>query len=135
MMKRFTNWLTNMISPRKASPDPQLNRTGARLRQTGSHLRRSGSHTVARAAPPKQSLPDRQPDFVDLDPRVSGRIEDNGPGKNVLIRSKYVREDTGTHETLKILDDSMLDTEEEAGIDPYNTGQFDRSRNWDKRRK
>lgn len=53
--------------------------------------------------------------------------------ENVLIRNKYQREDTGTHETLKIVDDSLVDTGEETGIDPYNTGNFDRSRNWDKR--
>jgi hypothetical protein len=70
---------------------------------------------------------------VETDEDLSGRIESAGPGKNVLIRNKYVREDTGTHETLKILDDSMVDSGEEQGIDPYNTGGFDRSRNWDKR--
>ena len=64
-----------------------------------------------------------------------GRDDDLGPGKNVLIRNRFVREDTGTHETLKILDDSMIETDEEPGFDPYNTGNFDRSRNWDKRRK
>lgn len=53
--------------------------------------------------------------------------------QNVLIRNKYVREDTGTHETLKILDDSLVDSGEESGIDPYNTGGFDRSRNWESR--
>ena len=64
----------------------------------------------------------------------SSRIESLGPGKNVLIRNKYVREDTGTHETLKIIDeDTLLDTGEETGIDPYNTGGFDRSKNWDTR--
>lgn len=134
-MKRFINWLTSKISPREASPDPKLNRTGAHLRQTGSHLRRTGGHTSPRSAAPRQAVPGRQPEYVDLDPHVEGRIEDNGPGKNVLIRNKYVREDTGTHETLKILDDSIIDTEEEEGIDPYNTGQFDRSRNWDRRTK
>ena len=51
---------------------------------------------------------------------LEGRIESNGPGKNVLIRNKFVREDTGTHETLTILDDSIVDSGEEAGIDPYN---------------
>ena len=127
-MKRFTNWLTSKISPKKASSDPKLNRTGA-------HLARTGGHTAPRVARPKQAVPRSQPEYVDLDPHVEGRIEDNGPGKNVLVRNKYVREDTGTHETLKILDDSMIDTEEEEGIDPYNTGQFDRSKNWDKRRK
>jgi hypothetical protein len=73
------------------------------------------------------------PEFVEADEVLAGHIESNGPGKNVLIRSKFVREDTGTHETLKILDDSLVDSGAETGIDPYNTGGFDRSRNWDKR--
>lgn len=127
-MKRFLNWLSGKISPGK--PPPRKN-----LYRTGSHLRQTGSHTPGRPATPKQAVPRRQPEYVDLDPHVEGHIEDSGPGKNVLIRNKYVREDTGTHETLKILDDSLLDTEEEEGADPYNTGQFDRSRNWEKRRK
>lgn len=134
-MKRFISWLTSKLSPRKASPDRALNRTGAHLRQTGSHLHRTGGHAARRSSRPKQAVPKRQPEYVDLDPHVEGRVEDNGPGKNVLIRNIYLREDTGTHETLKILDDSIIDTEEETGIDPYNTGQFDRSRNWDKRTK
>lgn len=62
---------------------------------------------------------------------IGGRIADGGPGKNVLVRSKYVREDTGTHETLKIVDDSIFLSEEELGADPYNTGRFDRSKSWD----
>ena len=64
-------------------------------------------------------------------------MESNGPGKNTLIRNKYIREDTGTHESLKIVDESLIEIEEEeeeeAGIDPYNTGRFDRSMNWDSR--
>jgi len=134
-MKRFINWLTSKISPRKASRLSPLDRSGVHLRQTGSHLRYTGGHTAPRTTQIKQSVPERQPEYVDLDPQIEGTIEDNGPGKNVLIRNKYVREDTGTHETLKILDDSMIDTEEEEGMDPYNTGRFDRSRNWDKRSK
>lgn len=69
----------------------------------------------------------------EVEPALDGRIESQGPGKNVLIRNPYVREDTGTHETLKILDDSMIDSGEETGIDPYNTGKFDRSKKWDQR--
>jgi len=134
-MKRFINWLTSRISPRKASRNTPLNRSGVHLRQTGSHLRYTGGHTAPRTTQISQSVPKRQPEYVDLDPQIGGSIEDNGPGKNVLIRNKYVREDTGTHETLKIVDDSMIDTEEEEGMDPYNTGRFDRSRNWDKRSK
>ena len=70
---------------------------------------------------------------VNLDPTVSGRIEDGGPGKNVLMRTKYQREDTGTHETLRIIDEDALNNPDEDGIDPYNTGKFDRSKHWDKR--
>jgi len=133
-MKRFKNWLTRKLLPRKGSRVSPLERSGVHLRQTGSHLRYTGVHSAPRATHTDQALPERQPEYVDLDPHISGSIEDNGPGKNVLIRNKFVREDTGTHETLKILDDSMIDTQEEEGIDPYNTGRFDRSRNWDKRR-
>ncbi|MDH5456674.1 MAG: hypothetical protein OEY37_11415, partial [Gammaproteobacteria bacterium] len=81
----------------------------------------------------QQKVPRRNPEFVDADKDLSGEIESIGPGKNVLIRNKFVREDTGTHETLKILDDSLVDSGEEPGLDPYNTGGFDRSKNWDRR--
>ena len=132
-MKRFINWLIGKKSPKTKPAEPSLSRTGAHLRQTGSHLRQTGGHTVSRSTKPKPARPGSRPEYVDLNLHAGGRIEDNGPGKNVLIRNKYIREDTGTHETLKILDDSIIDTHEEEGIDPYNTGQFDRSRNWDKR--
>ncbi len=127
-MKRFINWLTSKISPRKASQESTQGRSGG-------HSHMTGGHTIPRSKKPKQAVPKRQPEFVDIDEHVDGHIEDGGPGKNVLIRNKFVREDTGTHETLKILDDSMLEDNEEAGIDPYNTGQFDRSKNWDRRTK
>ena len=134
-MKRFFEWLTSRISPDDDASDYSLRdsiNTGAPRRPAPP---RAGGHTVKPAARPKQAVPKRQPDVVNLDPRVEGRIEDRGPGKNVLIRNKYLREDTGTHETLRIVDDSIIDTDEEEGFDPYNTGQFDRSRNWDRRRK
>lgn len=134
-MKRFIDWLSSRFSPRKTSGGSNLRQTGTHARQPGSHLKRGAGHTVSRPAAPKQAIPRRQPEFVDLDPQVSGRIEERGPGKNVLVRSKYVREDTGTHETLKILDDSISEKDEKGGFDPYNTGQFDRSRNWDKHTK
>lgn len=127
-MKRFLNWLGTKLSPPKATPKPDLTQTGTQLRQSGIQRRRP-----ARRA--KQAVPDRQPEFVDPNSRLEGRIENRGPGKNVLMKSKFVREDTGTHETLKILDESYIDTQESEGIDPYNTGRFDRARNWEKRRK
>ena len=123
MINRLTKWITSKIPFKKEPKRPNLVQA-AQLRQTGSLN-----------IQPKQAVPRRQPEYVDLDPHIEGRIQDNGPGKNVLIRNKYVREDTGTHETLKIIDDSVIDTEEAEGIDPYNTGQFDRSKHWDKRLK
>jgi hypothetical protein len=126
-MQRLLNWLSSLISREKAAPRRDLSRTGA-------HLRRTGSHKSPRPARSGQAVPSRQPEFVDVEPHLEGRIDDLGPGKNVLIRNKYLREDTGTHETLKILDDSMIDTEEEEGVDPYNSGQFDRANNWKQRR-
>ena len=131
MINRLTKWITSKIPFRKEQERPNLVQA-AQLRQTGSHIVQPKRSTLKRSTP-KQAVPRRQPEFVNLDPHIEGRIEDNGPGKNVLIRNKYVREDTGTHETLKIIDDSIIDTEEAEGIDPYNTGQFDRSKHWDKR--
>ena len=96
-------------------------------------LRRTGAHAAPRPKVAPKKVPRKTPEFVDADDDLDGEIESVGPGKNVLIRNKFVREDTGTHETLKILDDSLVDSGEEEGIDPYNTGGFDRSRNWDKR--
>lgn len=84
-----------------------------------------------------QRKPAKRPDVAEqgerLQPRVAGRIEDGGPGKNILMRTKYQRDDTGTHETLRIIDDEALMNPDEDGIDPYNTGKFDRSKHWDKR--
>jgi hypothetical protein len=120
MFERLKNLLQGRYSADKETPQPPLRQSGAHR----SPVQPSGS--------PKQSE-NRDPEYVDVDPHLAGRIDDNGPGKNVLIRNKYVREETGTHETLTILDDSLVDSGEEAGIDPYNTGGFDRSRSWDKR--
>jgi hypothetical protein len=124
-MKRFFRWLTSKITPQKASPAPSL-------RKPAAHLPQTGAGAASRKVKMRQALPARQPEVIDFDAASENQIDDLGPGKNVLIR-KYVREDTGTHETLTILDDSAIDTEEVAGIDPYNTGRFDRSKNWDKR--
>lgn len=121
-MKRFFNWLADKISPEKASPRVDLHKTG--------------QHTAVKAKkrPTKQAVPSSQPEYIDFDSNVDGSIDDAGPGKNVLRRSKLSREDAGTHESLSILDDAFDNqNQDEEGIDPYNTGQFDRSKNWDKR--
>lgn len=117
MMERLKDWLKDRFSADEPSPPSDIRRTGAHLSP------RPKKRAAARPIEPS----------VETEPPLAGRIEDAGPGKNVLIRNKYVREDTGTHETLKILDDSLVDSGEETGIDPYNTGGFDRSKNWNNR--
>jgi len=51
----------------------------------------------------------------------------------VLVRDGETTADTDAQETLQLLDDSPLDPSEPVGIDPYNSGQFDRSRQWNSR--
>ena len=103
----------------------------------GADLRRTGSHTVPmqhgpRGAAKKMAAP-KVPETIEYSSDIGGRIDDGGTGKNVLIRNRVIREDTGTHETMLLVDDSILGTDEEDGFDPYNTGRFDRARKWDGR--
>lgn len=116
-MNRFVNWLSKKFATEKNAAENSLRHTGA--------------HQISRPArnKPGKKKPVMQQD-VEYSADVGGKIADGGPGKNVLIRNKYVREDTGTHETLKIVDDSILESDDETGLDPYNTGRFDRSRSW-----
>lgn len=119
MLKFLKKWLSG--SDRQKTQEPM-----DLLRKTGSHRNLKPS-----AAPTPRKPVQRSPSTAEGDEKVL--IRDDGPGKNVLVRKRFVREDTGTHETLKILDDSMIEDDEESGIDPYNTGRFDRSKYWDKR--
>ncbi|MEX2496572.1 MAG: hypothetical protein WD448_10810 [Woeseia sp.] len=113
MFQRFLKWLGAKLFPRNPAPEPNL------------------SQTKVRVHPPSVRPRSAKPELVKFRAEMGSTIADGGPGKNVLQRSKYVREDTGTHDNLKILDYSVLEEEEEAaGIDPYNTGRFDRSKSW-----
>lgn len=126
-MQRFFNWLGTRLFSKPSEED--LYATNPRLQ-----IVPPPRQPVAIAKPPGNPAAELSSStLVEFDTELGGRIEEVGPGKNVLIRNKYLREDTGTHETLKIIDDSIIDTGEETGFDPYNTGQFDRSRNWGSR--
>ena len=117
MMEKIKSWFMNRFHGNKPEP---------RDLSKASYLK------VARPRRRKSPVDD-EPNVVEIDPELHGSIESLGPGKNVLIRNRLVREETGTHETLKILDDSIIETGEEPGIDPYNTSGFDRSKKWDQR--
>jgi len=125
-MKRFFNWLADKISPEKASPKV------TRYHST-SEARRRGKPAAVNAAKPKKSA---DPDFVEFDASVDGKIDSAGPGKNVLRRHNLTGEDADSQESLSIVGESeeqQNSDDNEGGIDPYNTGKFDRSKNWDKR--
>lgn len=125
-MQRFLKWLGNLIfaAPEKTPLTPDL-------RATSSHLRAAQTRRRAKLLTERQTR--NSGSFrtagYDSDSELGFEIEDGGPGKNVL-RPKYVREESGSHETLRILDAELADGGEEAGFDPYNTGKFDRSANW-----
>lgn len=120
MMQRLKNWISERLGREQVAPP-------------APNFRRTSAYIANRPAAGKAAHKKSENEPLELETHVGGRIEDAGPGKNVLIRSKYVREDTGTHETLKILDESLVESGEESGIDPYNTGGFDRSKNWNNR--
>lgn len=64
---------------------------------------------------------------------ASKNSQDAYANKKTAPRAQYIREETSTHETLKIIDSSLTVPDEENGIDPYNTGGFDRSKSWNNR--
>lgn len=123
MLEQLKNWLF----PGRPKADEEFRPPPVRVRPP---VQRAQRPAVKQNPAVKKTAPD-----LAFQADIGGRIEDAGPGKNVLIRSKYVREDTGTHEILKIVDESLLDDEQDGGIDPYNTGRFDRSKSWTNRSK
>jgi hypothetical protein len=93
-------------------------------------------HTQARGTPQnpaRDTATRRIPAGAAVEDRVPSEVASAGAHKNTPVRRRFVREDSGTHETLKIIDDSMFGVEEVEGIDPYNTGQFDKSKSWNRR--
>ena len=112
-MMRFVEWLKATFGMEEPEPEVRYQPPRVRVR------------------PPRQGGRKPVPEVVDFIADLGGRVEDAGPGKNVLVRNKYVREDTGTHETLTIVDESIVESGDESGADPYNTGRFDRSKSWD----
>ena len=128
-MQRIISWIGSRLFSEQPPPSAPRN-TGARPLQRA--IRSQATKPVA-AKPKRVEVQKSQ--LVELRPEVSGRIESAGPGKNVLVQNKYAQEDTGTHETLKIIDDGVVDSDDAGGFDPYNTGKFDRAANWARTRK
>jgi hypothetical protein len=119
MIKRLMNWLTGNTTPDDGRRAQQRRRVAA---YAALHARATPAPALRQQAEPGE-----------LGPTFDGRIESAGPGKNVLVSNGDAVDDTGAREMLKLFDDVPLDPGEPAGIDPYNTGEFDRSRTWDTR--
>jgi hypothetical protein len=111
--QRFLKWLGKKLFPQEAAAEPPPNPAGVRVR------------------PPRARPTETRPELVKFRAELGAQIADGGPGKNILVRNKFVREESGTHDTLKILDGSLLTGDEPDGIDPYNTGRFDRGKSWE----
>lgn len=112
-MKRFISWFKNRFEIDDDEP------------------RAAPRRPVVRATiRPPRAKPVR-PAPVEISSEFDGRIEDGGPGKNVLVRNKYLRDGSDSHDTLEIVDGAPPGLDDEDGIDPYNTGRFDRSKSWD----
>ena len=120
MIKRLLTSLQRKLKIGQSMKDADLRQTEARIA--------SGKQ------PPTKKTPARaQPETLEFPPGNPGSVSDGGAEKNVSMRSRYIREETGTHETLKIVDDSVFETDDdESHFDPYNTGQFDRSNSWNR---
>jgi hypothetical protein len=122
-MSSLLTWLRQKFTAGDSTADPYSGRPATRIGPARRQKKPPGQPENAN----KPTIPEPF-EHSTADP---DRIADGGPGKNVLIRSRHVREDTGTHETLKILDHSVLASEETEEFDPYNTGRFDRAKSWD----
>ena len=129
IMHRLLSWLGTRFSSEQPRPNP-----GRVAPPRSRPLNRVLKATPAQKPAPAVNV--KESKLVELNTEVGGRIEDAGPGKNVLVRNKYVRNDADTQDSLEIIDDNlMMEAAEENGFDPYNTGKFDRSSNWQRVRK
>jgi len=122
-MQRFLKWLGILLF--KKERETELRQTGirskpkARMRQERNKGRRAADH--------------QQSGVMDFDPQIRGRVEDGGPGKNVFVRNKYLDEDSATNKRLRVIGGSSENDGDADGVDPYNTGSFDRANNWKSR--
>jgi len=119
MFKQWINWLKG-----DAESDPV---------KSPQQRRRVSAHAALHARSVPAPARTQKPDVREIGPTFEGRIENVGPGKNVLVADEDAIDDTGARESLRLFNDAPLDPGEPTGIDPYNSGQFDRSRNWDTR--
>jgi hypothetical protein len=129
MLERLLNWFRSRDDDDVETPErsPMPNRSVAGARPAVARP------VVTQRPAPANQTPAAAVPAVRVKTGLSGAIADLGAGKNVLVRGSDQPDDSGTHDALSIFGEEPVPKSEEAGIDPYNTGKFDRSKNWDKR--
>lgn len=116
MMRMLKNWFRNRFGAPEEQPQPPV--------VTGSYRQHMANS--------RQKASEQDSGEIDLEPRLHGTIETIGPGKNVFVRSEQGAENP---DALDMVDELSLESDTADGIDPYNTGRFDRSKKWDSRSK
>ena len=119
MIKQLINWL-------KGDAAADTGQSAQSRRRVSVH---ASLHARAAPFPSAQSRPDKRT----VGAGFEGRSENVSPGKSVLVSNGDAVDDTGARESLKLFDHAPLHPDESLGVDPYNSGKFDRSRHWDTR--
>lgn len=127
-MQRFLKWLGKRVFGRQETPEPEPNPPRVRVRPPAAAAKRQAERSERSEKPQP-----RRESSVGVRHAVRGSIEDGGPGKNVLQRESDSAEDLDTQAKLEIIDAVLEEENDGGGIDPYNTGRFDRSKHWDTR--
>lgn len=124
-MNRFIKWLgTRLLTDESAAAPAPVRRRIEVGNPPGrpAETRRQRQNNV--------TTKPQEPELVEVDTDLVGHIESIGPGKNVLVRHHELRNESGSTDTLEIVDDSVAEPGNAAGFDPYNTGRFDRGEHW-----
>ena len=111
-MKRVLKWLETKFSRHSAVVEADEHHTPAAVKVR-----------------PVENAKEEYSIEVAFDADGPDRVESHEPEENVLIPDKYA-DDTITQRALGILDESSLNTSESTGVDPYNSGSFDKSKTW-----
>ena len=76
-------------------------------------------------ARPEQKKEDEYSDVSSYNWEAAGRIESSGSRQDPPKPDQCDHEDTVPQTTLNLEDGPSSGTEEDVGVDPYNTGRFD----------
>ena len=105
-MKGFINWLRRDTAQQSITSEADQRDVGVKVRL-------------------EQKKEDEYSDVSSYNWEAAGRNESSGSSKDKPKPDQCDHEDTVPHITLKLEDGPSSGTEEDIGVDPYNTGRFD----------